>query len=162
MISYIFQDYKSISAGIRCLFSVNKVGKINIWLRLMFYLYGNRVKLVKLMGGLCHNHILKTYSSEISPGCKIGKGIQFPHPIGIVIGFGCELQENVVIYQNVTLGKAKNGYPCLKNNVTVYPNSSIIGPITIEENTIIGANSVVLKSTEINSVYAGCPAKKIK
>lgn len=162
MISYIFQDFKSVSAGFRCLISVNKVGKINIWIRLMFFLYGKRNRAIKLLGGVCHNHILKTYSSEISPGCKIGKGILFPHPIGIVIGSGCELHDNLVIYQNVTLGKAKNGYPCLENNVTVFPNSSIIGPIIIAENTTIGANSVVLKSTESNSVYAGCPAKRIK
>lgn len=162
MFTYIFQDYKSISSGVRCLFSVNKVGKINIWLRLMFYFYRKGNKIFKLLSGVCHNHILKTYSSEISPGCKIGKKILFPHPIGIVIGFGCELHDNIVIYQNVTLGKAKGDYPCLENNVTVFPNSSIIGPIIIAENTTIGANSVVLKSTESNSVYAGCPAKKIK
>ena len=162
MLSYIFQDYQSILIGIRCFFSINKVGKINIWLRLMFYFYGSRMKLTKLIGGICHNHILKVYSTEISPGAKIGKGVKFPHPIGIVIGYGCVLKENVVIYQNVTLGKNKNGYPCIEKGVTIFPNSSIIGAINVAENTTIGANSVVIKSTEVNSVYAGCPAKKIR
>ena len=38
-------------------------------------------------------------------------------------------------------------------------NATIL-PITIEENTVIGAGSVVTKKCDKNSVYIGNPAKK--
>lgn len=162
MLNYLFQDYDSTAAGLRAVLAINKVGKFNFWLRLMFYFYSRNCKIMKLIGGVCHNHLLKVYSTEISPGCYIGKGAKFPHPLGIVIGAGCELHENVTVYQNVTLGKNKNGYPCIEDGTIIYPNCSIIGSIIVSRNTILGANSILNKSTESNSVYVGCPARKIK
>ena len=47
----------------------------------------------------------------------------------------------------------------IKKNVKIGSNSTIL-PITVEENTVIGAGSVVTKNCKKNSVYLGNPAKK--
>ena len=47
------------------------------------------------------------------------------------------------------------------DNVYIGRNCTILRGVTIGENTIVGACSLVNKSLEPNSVYAGVPAKKI-
>ena len=89
----------------------------------------------------------------------------FPHPIGIVIGFNVELGRYCTIYQNVTIGTKdtknfKNAkYPRIGDNVTIYPNSIIIGDIDVGCNSIIGAGTVLLKSVPPNSIVYGNPGK---
>lgn len=93
---------------------------------------------------------------------------KFPHPIGIVIGQKVELGKNCTIYQNVTIGTKntddyKNAkYPVIGNNVTIYPNSIIIGDVHIGDGAIIGAGSLVLSDVEPGSIVAGVPAAKLK
>ena len=96
--------------------------------------------------------------------------IKFPHPIGIVIGIGVEFGSNCVVYQNVTIGTKgrelkKDGevdkYPKLGDNVIVYPSSILIGDITIGNNVVIGAGTLVTKSIPPNSMVYGNPIKII-
>ena len=47
------------------------------------------------------------------------------------------------------------------DNVYIGRNTTVLRGVTIGENTIVGACSLVNKSLEPNSVYAGVPAKKI-
>ena len=49
----------------------------------------------------------------------------------------------------------------IKDNVYIGTRSTILRGVTIGENTIIGACSLVTKSCDPNSVYAGVPARKI-
>ena len=92
----------------------------------------------------------------------------FPHPVGIVINQGAKIGENCKIFQNVTIGmgkyfeKSKSNTPVIGNNVTIYANSVIIGGVTIGDNAVVGAGSVVLKDVEANTVVAGNPARVIK
>lgn len=101
---------------------------------------------------------LRKYNCWISAQAHIGKNVDFPHPIGIVIGGEAEIGDNCTIYQNVTIGRKEKhieGSPKLGENVTVYCNSCIIGDITIGKNSIVGCNSVVLKSVLENSKCIG-------
>ena len=102
--------------------------------------------------------IEKKYGCIISPRAKVGQNLRLPHPMGVIIGVGVEIGDNVTIYQNTTLGrKHENVETCPKvgNNVTIYCNSTVVGDVMIGDNATIGCNSVVLRSVAENEVCSG-------
>jgi serine O-acetyltransferase len=89
----------------------------------------------------------------------------FPHPIGIVIGGRVRMGEKCRISQGVTIGRKSLEFPAqpvIGNNVRIYSNAILIGNISIGDNSVIGAGSVVLKSFPANSVIVGNPARRLK
>lgn len=101
----------------------------------------------------CHFHL----DSAIAPGLRL------PHPVAIVIGQGVTVGRNVTLYQSVTIGKAKSDdYPVIEDDVTIYPNSVVIGPIRVGAGAVIGAGSVVLKDVPAGAVVAGNPARILR
>ena len=90
---------------------------------------------------------------DIHPGASIDHSFAIDHGTGVVIGATAILGHNVTLYQGVTLG-AKNfpqeedgtlvkgiaRHPILGNNVVVYANATILGRITIGDDSTIGGN----------------------
>jgi putative colanic acid biosynthesis acetyltransferase WcaB len=105
---------------------------------------------------------------EIPASTVIGKGFVLHHATSLVLNSKVVLGDNVTLNHNTTIGNKTTiqgedlGSPKIGNNVTVGPNSVIIGPITIGDNVIIGAGSVVVKDVPSNSIVAGNPASFIK
>ncbi len=102
---------------------------------------------------------------EIHPGAKIGEGFFIDHGMGVVIGETAEIGDNVMLYQNVTLGgtstqKVKR-HPTLGNNVVVGAGAHIIGAITVGDNVRIGSGSVVVKPVPSNSTVVGVPGRVV-
>lgn len=99
---------------------------------------------------------------EIHPGAIIGKGLFIDHGMGVVIGETAEVGDNVTIYQGVTLGGTGKDtgkrHPTIYNNVTIGSGAKILGPITVRENSKIGAGAVVVKSVPSNTTAVGVPA----
>jgi serine O-acetyltransferase len=109
---------------------------------------------------------------EIHPRAKIGKNLFIDHGMGVVLGETSEIGDNVTIYHMVTLGgispsidsnsqRQIKRHPTLKDNVVVGSGAQILGPITIGDNSKIGANAVVTKDVEANAIMVGIPAKNI-
>jgi serine O-acetyltransferase len=102
---------------------------------------------------------------EIHPGAKIGQKFFIDHGMGVVIGETAEIGNNVTLYHGVTLGgttwKKIKRHPTIGNNVVVGTGAKILGPITIGDNTRIGANSVVVSEIPPNSVVVGIPGKVV-
>lgn len=69
--------------------------------------------------------------------------------------------ENCQIYQQVTIGNNR-GIPTIGNNVVICAGAKVIGPITIGDDCVIGANAVVTKDIPSHSIVVGIPAKIIK
>ena len=137
--------------------------------RTMIYFYQNKKgKISKIIVFFTKRKLVKKYNCFISEKSRIGIGMKLPHPSGIVIGKNVEIGNNVVIYQQVTLGAQRRGegklgaYPIIEDNCILYAGSKIVGPIIIGENSKIGANAVVTKSFEKNSTIVGIPGKKIQ
>ena len=139
----------------------NRTKKIYKYYKKGRTLYKKRIKFLNIF---YEDKIYKKYNCIISSKADIKDNIKFPHPIGIVIGEGVIIKNNVTIYQNVTLGRKDKDiakYPIIEDDVIIYSNSVILGDVTIRKGTIIGANSVVMTDTEENSVYVGIPAKRV-
>jgi serine O-acetyltransferase len=50
----------------------------------------------------------------------------------------------------------------LEDNVTIYAGAKVIGGINIGQNSIIGANCVVVKNVPANCVVVGNPARIVR
>ena len=109
---------------------------------------------------------------EIHPKAKIGKNLFIDHGMGVVIGETSEIGNNVTIYHGVTLGgisPAENSldqvnlkrHPTIKDNVIIGSGAQILGPITVNDNARIGANTVILKDVPKYGTMLGNPAKNI-
>ena len=100
-------------------------------------------------------------SMEIYFNCSIGVGLRIVHGLGTVIGSRTTIGDGFQCYQGVTLGKTVNGQdgPNIGLRCTAFANCSILGDIVIGNNSVIAANSLVLKSfDQENSVIGGSPA----
>lgn len=102
---------------------------------------------------------------EIHPGAKIGRRLFIDHGMGVVIGETCEIGDDVLIYQGVTLGgtgheKGKR-HPTIKNNALIAAGAQVLGSITIGESSKIGAGSVVLKDVPDHSTVVGIPGRVV-
>ncbi|MBU5674111.1 serine O-acetyltransferase [Paenibacillus brevis] len=103
---------------------------------------------------------------EIHPGAVIGERLFIDHGMGVVIGETCEIGDDVVIYQGVTLGgsgkeKGKR-HPTIGNNVVIGSGAKILGSFTVGDQSNIGANSVVLKEVPAGSTVVGIPGKIVR
>jgi serine O-acetyltransferase len=99
------------------------------------------------------------------PPNVFGPGLSIVHRGTIVVNSDSKVGENCRLYHCVTIGSGRempNDSPSIGNNVFVGTGVVIVGPITIADGIVIGANSYVNKSfTEPNITIAGCPAKKV-
>ena len=109
---------------------------------------------------------------EIHPKAKIGKNLFIDHGMGVVIGETSDIGDNVTIYHMATLGGISPSinsddqrnikrHPTLKENVVVGSGAQILGPVVVGKNAKIGANAVVTKDVDENSVMVGIPAKNV-
>jgi len=99
---------------------------------------------------------------EIYYSSDIGNGLKINHGVGTVIGARTVIGDNALIHQGVTFGDKNGARPVIGKNVTIYAGAIILGGIYIVDNSLIGANSVVMIDVPDNSVVAGTPGKIIK
>ncbi|MEY2563915.1 MAG: serine O-acetyltransferase [Verrucomicrobiota bacterium] len=116
--------------------------------RMAHLLYEKKVPLIpRLMTEWAHTRT----GIDIHPGAKIGPHFFIDHGTGVVVGETCDIGARVKLYHAVTLGarsfqkdergKIKKGgkrHPTIEDDVTIYPNSTVLGG-----ETIIGARSTI-------------------
>jgi serine O-acetyltransferase len=109
------------------------------------------------------NHLLRRamtaiYGLEVGNQVTLGPGIDFVHPVGIVIGGDAKIGARVRFMGSNTVGTAKeNGYPVIEDDVVLGAGARVLGPIRIGKGAIIGANAVVLSDVPPGAVVTGVP-----
>lgn len=86
---------------------------------------------------------------EIHPGATVGRRLVIDHGVGVVIGETAVIGDDCIIFHGVTLGGIKfdpvKRHPTVGNHVLIGTGAKVLGPITIGDNAVIGANSVVIR-----------------
>lgn len=100
--------------------------------------------------------------ADVPLNCKIGGGLLIPHPNGIVIHPDAEIGPNCLLFQQVTIGELRGGVPRLGGHVDVGAGAKLLGPITIGDHAIIGANSVVVVDVPAGATAVGVPAQIVR
>ena len=99
---------------------------------------------------------------EIHPGATVGRRFFIDHGMGVVIGETTEIGDDVMIYHGVTLGGRSlnqgKRHPTIGNGVTVGAGAKVLGPLSIGDNSAVGANSVVTHDVPPDSIATGIPA----
>jgi serine O-acetyltransferase len=109
---------------------------------------------------------------DIHPGAKIGSRLVIDHAIGVVIGETAEIEDDVTIYHNVTLGgiapsvesesqKDVKRHPTLLSGSIIGSGAQVLGPVTVGRNARVGANAVVVKDVPENCTVVGIPAQPV-
>lgn len=106
------------------------------------------------------------FKMDIHPAATIGRRVFIDHGIGVVIGETTIIEDDVLIYQGVTLGgtslnKGKR-HPTIKSNSVIGSGAKVLGNITVGKNSKVGANSVVVKDVPDSSTAVGIPAKVVQ
>ncbi|MBB1400978.1 DapH/DapD/GlmU-related protein [Pseudoalteromonas sp. SG45-1] len=142
-----------------------------------FILFGNRLS----TGRYCR---IEAYPENNEKVLFIGDDCQINDSVHIVAKQQVILKNNVLLASRVFISDLNHGsytgevhtHPheiaaervnytkpvIIGNNVWVGEGAVILAGVTVGDNSIIGANSVVCKDIDANSIYVGNPAKKIK
>jgi serine O-acetyltransferase len=110
---------------------------------------GHRV-LAKLMA----NAARTLTGVEIHPGATVGRRVFIDHGAGVVIGEQAVIGDDVTIFHQVTLGAVgwwtdnhrppgERRHPVVGDRVIIGCNASILGPVTIGDDAIVGAQALV-------------------
>ncbi|AKB58122.1 Serine acetyltransferase [Methanosarcina barkeri 227] len=130
------------------IFFLNISFKLIFWYRISRYCY-LKSKMARKALIFIKYRLYVLGGNEIDYRAKLGKEIKFAHPSGVIIGAGVVIEDKVTIFQQTTFGShghkdEPKSYPTIKQGAIIYSGAKVIGGITVHENAVIGANSVVL------------------
>ena len=104
---------------------------------------------------------------EIHPGAQIGPGFFIDHGTGTVIGQTTVIGKDCVLFHNVTLGGTGKHHgkrhPTLEDNVYVGTGAVVLGPVTIGQNSRVGAEAFIfMKDVPPDCTVVGTPARIVR
>lgn len=108
--------------------------------------------------------------TEIHPAATIGPGLCILHSQKILIGEGVSIGRDARISHGVSIGgdtgrhgpESLTGWPVIGDGVTVALDSIVLGPVTVGNGAVIGAQSLVVRDVPPHSVVAGSPARVVR
>ncbi|RPK32734.1 Serine acetyltransferase [Streptomyces sp. ADI92-24] len=93
--------------------------------------------------------------TEIHPGATLGRRVFIDHGAAVVIGETAVVGDDVTIYHQVTLGAVgwwrdnrrppgERRHPVVGNGTVLGTGATVLGPVTIGDQVIVGAQALVL------------------
>lgn len=105
------------------------------------------------------------FGVDIHPGAVIGEGIFMDHAIGVVIGETAVVENDVTLFQGVTLGGTGKGvgdrHPKVRRGAFIGAGALIFGNIEIGADAKVAGGAVVVKEVAPGATVAGPAAKPL-
>ena len=160
--SNVYKNDPAIHSRLEFLFNYPGVWAV-VWYRVANRLYKRNFKSCsRMIMGLTQ----LISNIDIHPAATIGKRVFIDHGTGVVIGETAVIEDDVLIYQGVTLGgvslESGKRHPTIKQGCVIGAGAKILGNISIGEYSKVGANSVVVKNVPDCSTAIGIPAHVIE
>lgn len=98
---------------------------------------------------------------ELPCEVQVGRNFVIDHFGGIIISGYAKFGDNCRIRNGVVVGLRRVDEPCapvIGNDVDIGAGAKVLGPISVGNNVLIGANAVVVRDVPDNCVAAGIPA----
>lgn len=98
---------------------------------------------------------------DVAAGARIGPGVWFEHPVGVVIGNGVVLGSGVTVAQGVTLGvrqslgDAPGDFPTVGDGAFLGARSTVLGGVHVGAGAIVGAHTLVLHDVAPGATVVG-------
>lgn len=96
----------------------------------------------------------------------IGRRLEIEHHGCIILHGNVVVGDDCKFRHDVTIGNSgyadKTGAPRIGNRVEIGAGARILGRITVEDDVIIGANAVVVRSLPAGAVAVGIPARVVR
>ncbi|MCF6330576.1 MAG: serine O-acetyltransferase [Sulfurimonas sp.] len=160
--SNAYKNDPALNSWVDFIFNYRGVWAI-VWYRISHFIYTKNLKrTARALAGFSQ----WLTNIEIHPAANIGQRVFIDHGIGVVIGETTVIEDDVLIYQGVTLGGVSlthgKRHPTVRKGAVLGAGAKILGNITIGEFAKIGANSVVVKEVPDNATAIGIPAHVIE
>lgn len=107
--------------------------------------------------------------ADFGPGMHIGTGLMIAHPVGVNIGYGLRIGNNVSFAAGVTAAaryydesdESLQEFATIEDGATIGAHAVLVGGVRIGRNAVVGANSVVLSDVPDKAVVFGNPARRV-
>lgn len=127
--------------------------------------YGVRPALLRKLFSLIYKVLYKIIQIvtgiELPCEATVGRNFVIDHFGGIIVSGYARFGDNCRIRNGVVVGLRRveePAAPIIGNNVDIGAGAKVLGPIRIGDNSIIGANAVVIEDVPENSIAIGVPA----
>lgn len=117
---------------------------------------------VPVLPRLLHRYAMRSAQVAIGPGVVMQPGVYIVHGQIVIDGL-VEVRMGTVISPWVTIGlRGSLQGPVIGNDVKIGTGAKILGPITVGEETQIGANAVVTTDLPARVTAVGMPARVVR
>jgi serine O-acetyltransferase len=131
--------------------------------------YRLRSRLLRMPPSVFHRIVTAFTGIRLDADAHIGPGLKIPHGGRIEMG-PVRIGGNCDIFQGVTFGESmttldedepRSGVPTLGDRVWVGPGAVIAGELTVGDDAVVGANSLLVRDVPPLGVVLGVPARLV-
>jgi serine O-acetyltransferase len=118
---------------------------------------------IPVLPRLFHRGAMMWAQLTIGDPVLIHPGVRLAHGQVVIDGF-VEIHPGVVLRPFVTIGLREGEMqgPTLGRDVKIGTGAKVIGPVTVGDHAVVGANSLVLHDVAPGAVVAGSPARPLR
>lgn len=134
---------------------------------LLFYRAGNRLHRwrIPLLPKICTVLGQVVFGSYIPAACTIGKNVKIAYGgAGLVVHRRAVIGDDCLLSPGVVIG-GRSGHPqvpTIGNGVQIFPGAKVLGPISVGDGAILGANAVVVDDVASGEIMIASKASRLR